>query len=350
MNQIKKVLYISKTHHPLNVVYSKGLRQNGIEVLSLYLKTNFRDFLKLAKFYRNEGKKFDLVVVGTESQQLVILSSLFSSKVIVYNAPLSSYERMIVSRELAPKFSLKAFYYWSLDFMAVHLADLTMVETNHQLEYFKKLFKISGKKLMRAWIGLDDDEFFYDPTVGKFNDFTVLFRGALLPEAGGEYVVKTAKILENKNIRFIMMCGGMLLKKIQKLADDLKPENLTLMTDFLPYEKLREIMQKSHISLGQLSDRVRLNRTIPNKAYESLAMKLPYLTAANTGILELLTPNETCLTCKPANAESLAEKILWARDNYQEAEKIAENGYQLYQKELKSDILARVLLDRIKTI
>lgn len=350
MNPVRGVLYLNQAHDPLNVVYAKGLQKNGIEVLSLYFKPSIRDFLKLAKFYKKEGRKFDLIIVGTGSPQLVVFSGLMSGKNVVYNAPLSTYERMIVSRELAPRFSPKAFYYWLLDFLAVHVADLTMVETDYQAEYFKKIFKVSGKKIFRAWVGVDDDEFFYDPAIKKFDVFTVLFRGALLPEAGAEYVVKAAKILENKNVKFIMISSGMLLGKIQKLINELKPLNLILVTDFLPYEKLRDTMQKCHISLGQLSGHIRLTRTIPNKAYESLAMRLPYLTASNSGILELLTPSETCLICRPADAQSLAEKILWAKNNYSLAEKVAENGYELYQKELKSNILARALLDRINTI
>lgn len=169
-----------------------------------------------------------------------------------------------------------------------------------------------------------------------------------MPEAGAEYVVKAAKMLEEKDVRFIMIGGGMLAEKIKELIAELKPANLEFITDFLPQNKLRETMQKCHLSLGQLSDHVRLARTIPHKAYESLAMRLPYLTAANSGVLELLIPNETCLTCDPADAESLAQKILWAKDNYSLAEKVAKNGYKLYQNKLKASILARTLMDRIQ--
>ena len=171
-----------------------------------------------------------------------------------------------------------------------------------------------------------------------------------MPEAGVEYVIKAAKILEGKNIKFIVIGGGILLEKTKELINELKPANLELVTDFMPREKLRETMQKCHLSLGQLSDHDRLSRTIPHKAYESLAMKLPYLTASNAGILELLKSGETCITCEPANAESLAEKIIWAKDNLQELERIAGNGYKLYCNQLVSHVLAKNLLDRIKDL
>ncbi|MDP3792252.1 MAG: glycosyltransferase, partial [bacterium] len=212
---------------------------------------------------------------------------------------------------------------------------------------FNNLFKISRNKLYRGWTGVNEDNFYYDSSIPKSEDFTVLFRGAFMPESGVEYAIRAAKILEDKNIKFVIIGGGILLGKVEKLIEELKLSNLELIADYLSYEKLREVIQKCHLSLGQLSDHDRLTRTIPHKAYESLAMKLPYLTASNCGILELLTPDETCLTCNPADAKSLAEKILWAKNNYFRVEKIAENGYKLYQDKLISRILAKNLLDRI---
>lgn len=342
-----KVLYISRSNNLVDRVYVEGLRGNGVEVLSLRFKINIHDLLGLTRLYWKNRKGLDLIMVGWDSPGLVVFANLISDKKIIYNAALSVYERLIVSRGLASMFSIKAFYYWFLDFVAVHLADLTMVETNHQADYFKKIFKVSVKKIHSVWTGVDGNEFFYDSTIAKFDIFTVLFRGALMPEAGAEYVVRAAKILENKNVEFIIIGGGILLDKIKELIKELKPKNLKLIIDFLPQEKLREIMQRCHLSLGQLSDHDRLIRTIPHKAYESLAMKLPYLTASSKGILELLKAGDTCITCKPANAESLAEKIIWAKNNPGELEKIAQNGYRLYQDKLKSYILAKNLLDKI---
>lgn len=345
-----RILYISRSNDPVDRVYIGGLKENGVEVLSLRLKINIHDLLGLARLYRKNRKNLDLIMVGWDSPGLVIFAYLISDKKIIYNAALSVYERLIVSRELASMFSIKAFYYWLLDFVAVHLADLTMVETNHQAGYFKKIFKVSEKKIHSAWTGVDGDEFFYDSTIVKFDIFTVLFRGALMPEAGAEYVVRAAKILENQNVKFIIIGGGILLEKTRKFVNELKPVNLELITDFVPYDKLRIIMQKCHLLLGQLSGHDRLTRTIPHKAYESLAMKLPYLTASSTGILELLKAGETCITCKPASAESLAEKIIWAKNNPGELERIAQNGYRLYQDKLQSRILAKNLLDRMADV
>lgn len=352
-NMVKKIIYLSypQLEFALNAVTIKGLRKNGIEIAEFHVKDRkIAGFFAAVSYYRHHSKNVDALVIGYDSPALVIVLRFFCRKPIVYNAVLSVYERIVVSRRLISKFSLKAIYYWLLDFMAVHLANLIFVESEHQTDYFKKIFKVSGNKVHRSWIGVDNDNFFYDPAIKKRDIFTVVFRGRLLPEAGAEYVVMAAKKLEAAGIDFIMLANGQEVGQIKMLIDNLRPKNLKFITAYLSNEELRSIMQSSHISLGQLNNHERLKRTIPHKVYESLAMKLPYLTAANTGILELVSERETCIICEPASAESLAEKILWAMNNPRELEKIAENGYKLYQNKLRPHILAQNLLDKMNCV
>jgi len=341
------ILYLSKSKlkHSVNAVYIKGLEQNGIDVIGFCSsRKGIEGYFDAVKFLRKKRKSASNIIVGYDSPGFVMLAKMVGRKRVIYNALCSVYERLVVSRELARPFSPKAFYYWLLDFLAVHSADLVMVETNNQAEYFKKLFWVKEKKLFRAWTGVDEDIFYHNAYTEKFPVFTVIFRGQFLPESGVEYAIKAAKILENENINFIIHGGGYRTAEIKKLIEELKPKNLSLMTDLLSSDELRTLMQKCRLSLGQLSAHPRLDRTIPHKCYESLAMKLPYLTAANKGVLELLKDGETCVICEPANVESLAEKILRAKNNRQELERIAENGHQLHKNDLRSKILAQKLL------
>lgn len=353
MSRIKKIIYLTYTRpeYSLNSVLIKGLKENGVDIPVFYSKDKaIHGFLKALSFYWDNSKNADMVMVGYNSQLLTFFLRPFCRKKIIYNAVLSEYERMVISRQLVPKLSPKGIYYWLLDFLATHSADLILVESNEQAKFFRKLFKIRKNKLYRNWIGSDETNFFYDPAIPKSGVFTVMFRGALMPEAGAEYLIKAAKILESEDINFVLVGGGLLMEKTEKLIRNINPKNLKHITDHLSYDDLRKIMQSSHISLGQVSHHVRLKRTLPHKLYETLSMKLPYLSSPNTGMLELLIPDKTCLLCNPADEKSLVEKILWAKDNPQELERIAQNGYQLYQNKLKSNILAKNLLDKIEKL
>ncbi len=345
-----KILYLShsRLNNFANSIYLKGLPEIDVGVEAYHIKKSLAGYFDVLK--KILKIKADLIMIGYDSSQLVFFCRLFTRKKIVYHAVLPVYERLITSRNLADRRSFKGIYYWLIDFFAFQTADLTMLETDHQIDFVSDFYTVAKERLFRAWTGVDGDDFFYDSSVSKLPVFTVLFRGAFMPEAGVEYALQAAKILENKNVYFVVIGGGILMAKIKILIEELKPKNLELISDFLPQEKLRKAMQQCHLSLGQLSDHIRLDRTIPNKAYESLALKLPYLTAHNTGILELLTPDQTCLTCNPANAESLAEKIMWAKNNYHQTEIIAEHGYELYQNTLQSNVLAKNLMAKIKLL
>ena len=99
------------------------------------------------------------------------------------------------------------------------------------------------------------------------------------------------------------------------------------------------------ISLGQFENNLRLERTIPHKCYETLAMNLPYVTAGTPAILEILKDGISSMLVNLADPKDLAEKILMLKNNPDLMGNIAENGYKLYQekftpKNTVKDILA----------
>src|SRR3990167_5649967 len=118
-----KVLYLSrsKLENSVNAVYIKGLRQNGVEVISFYSRgKGVKICLEAFKFLKKERSGADVLMVGYESPGLVFFLRLIWNKKLVYNALCSVYERMVIARGLVPKMSLKSFYYWLLDFFSVH--------------------------------------------------------------------------------------------------------------------------------------------------------------------------------------------------------------------------------------
>jgi glycosyltransferase involved in cell wall biosynthesis len=347
-----KILYIgfSRPDYSIDGIYINGLRKNGVEVVEAFFpEDTWKRLQSCIRAYLSHKHALDAVIIGYASPQAVIALWPWCRHMMIYNALCSEFERKIISRKLAPRVSFKGYYYWLLDYLAVRCASLVMLESDHQIEYFKQMFGCR-KKYFRAWTGVDGEKYFYRPNIRKREQFTALFRGRLLPEAGGECVVEAAKKLEGTGIQFLMMASGMELPKVQKLIETLQPSNLQLITAFLPIEEVRTKMQECHISLGQLSAHDRLTRTIPHKAYETLALGLPYLTARNPAVMELLKEGETCLACNPADADDLAKKILWAKEHQRELEAIAQAGHHLYQEQLTSSNLATRLIERLNTL
>ncbi len=341
-------LNITRDTPPRDAVYLNGLGENGVEIVErLDDSSSWKKFLNLFKKHWAIGKNYDFVWVGYTAHILVPFARLISRKKIIFNALGSLYEGIVVSRGLGSPFSPRSIYCWLIDFLAFHCASLSLVESNEQKKYIAKKFLVNEKKLLRAWTGADEKIFYYDPGIKKLPAYTVLFRGGFLPESGIEYVLEAAKILEKEDVKFRIIGWGMLEGMVEEMIKRLGLKNVEWIRNKLPLEELRVKMQECHLSLGQLSNHERLERTIPHKAFESITMKITYLTARNRGILELLTENQTCFCCNPADAKDLAQKILELKNRSELKGQVVENAYQLYLRELTPKILAKKILDSL---
>lgn len=332
-----------------DLVYLKNFDKMGHEIQ--YFQDTSKGivkFIKIARKYLKSTSKFNIIWVGYTAYILVPWIKIVTRKKIVFNASNSLYDGMIISRGVGSRFSYQSIKYWLIDFFSFLFSDIILVETNKQKEYISDKFFVDSKKIMRAWTGADDDTFFKDDSIKKSEVFTVVFRGGFLPESGVDCAVLAAKILKNENIKFRIIGWGMMENQIQKIISENNLSNVELFIGKnFPNDELRLMMQSCHLCLGQLSDHPKLQRTIPYKAFESLAMGMPYLTARKEGILELLEEGKTCLCFNPGDPEDLATKILEARDNSESTNKIASNGYDLYTSELRSDILAKNIISKI---
>ena len=342
-----KFLYVGAGKpYPFDRHIVDGLRDNGHEIDELSEDSEgFGKYRKLIKNLREAkkkgGAKYDAIFVGFACPLFVPVVRLCSGRGarVIFNAVSSQYEANIVSRDVRA-WSVQALKWWLVDFVSFRLSWKVLLESEAQADYVRRLWFIPRRKAVKAWSGLNEKDFFYEAGLPKRDKFTVLFRGRFLPESGIDTVIKAAKILENSDIEFVVVGHGFWYKEVNRLRQELSPKNATFLTKPLPIADLRRLMQSCRLSLGQMADHPRLDRTLPCKLFESLAMRLPYLTARNPAVLELLKENETCFCSEPGDPEDLAAKILHLRDRPEELDRVADNGYRLYKDKLTSKRLA----------
>lgn len=325
-----------------------GLKENGHDVFELIEKgRGVGKYIRFARLFWKEKRPYDGVIIGFTLPLLVPIVRCLSPGKIIFNALYSQYEANIVSRSADSPWSLATLKWWLIDFLSFHLSSQVLLESNAQIEFIHNLFFVPKKKLVRSWMGVDEEVFFCDTTVRKNEKFTVLFRGRFLPESGILTVIETAKKLENKNIQFLIIGHGFMYREVNALMEKLKPKNIETISGKLLGKELRSRMLSCHISLGQLANHPRLLRTLPSKLFESLALGLPYLTGRNIGMLELLREDENCLTVISDDPDDLAKKILYLKEHPEILERIAQAGYNLYKKELTSKILSREIVSAL---
>ncbi len=351
----KRVLYfgIINPDFSRNKIYADGLKANGVEVE--YCIDTSRGPIKFWKLFKKHWairNSYDAMIVGFPGYIAVPFAKIIAKrgKPVIFDALCSFYETQIISRDAYRGNPFRLVYVRTVDWLATRFADKVLVETEEQKKYFINSLGVNQKKLVVVYTGVDDTKFFSKSTDIKFPDFTVLFRGRITKEAGATYVLEAAKILENTGIKFLIIGFGWgdAIKAFNAKLAELNPSNVKYIKEQVPIDELREMMSKCHISLGQFEDNERLQRTIPHKAFESLSMKIPYITARTLGAGEVFKDMVHCLYCDVASGQDMAEKILKLRDDKILANKIADSAYELYTERFTPAKIVKPILDLIK--
>ncbi|HEU5114901.1 MAG TPA: glycosyltransferase [Candidatus Paceibacterota bacterium] len=340
-----RILFVHRNnHYPQDRHLIDGLRELGHDVFELKLASN----KGAIRAIRRESKDVDFIFIGFTAPLLAIAARIARPRAtIVFNAVLSQYEANIVSRGEYGFLGMRALKWRVIDSLSFAASSKVLLESDAQINFIREEFAVPGRKLIRSLSGLDERDFFFDSRVPKHSRFSVLFRGRFLPESGIDTVIRTAKILENEGVDFLIIGHGFLYKTVNALMAELAPKNVTKIEETLPIDELRRKMLSCHVSLGQVADHPRLRRTLPCKLFESLALKLPYLSGRNQAVLEVLTENVNCVMANPGDAEDLAAKIRLLRDSPALREKIARAGHDLYRHTLTSKALAKEVMDEL---
>lgn len=333
-----------------NRVLIKGLRKNGVEVIECN-DQSVGFFLKIKNLYSQHkkiGNDYDIIIVGYSpiSRFAVSFARLISRKKIVWDAFFSLYDAWVFDKKVVKPKSVKAGYYYFLDFLSCVLADKILLDTDEHIKYFVEIFKIEKEKFVKVLVGSDEDVFF--PREKKAGDrFIVHFHGSYIPLQGAKYIIRAAEKLKNENIIFRMV-GGRGQERLQsvELAKNLGLKNIEFV-DSVPYEKLQELIADSDLCLGIFGDTAKTQRVIPNKIYESIAMRKGVITADTPAIHEFFTNRKNILLCRTADAEDLAEKILELRNDSELRKKIAGGARDLFEKYCLPEKIVKKLLEDI---
>lgn len=288
-----------------------GLKSAGVDVLEVQDRTQgFKKFWNLYATHKIIKNGYDVMIVGFPGQIIVPFAKLISRKPIVFDAFASLYDGNVFDRKNCSPHSLKAFWYYFLDWFSCALADRVLIDTNEHARYFKDTFHVKEKKLIVVYHGIDDA--MYHPLNRPKNEkyFLAVFYGYITPLHGIEYVLGAMKKLEKENIRLWIIGGGQDYKKMKELAlNKLKLLNVDFFSVMPPAQLMGKIGQ-AHVGLGIFGNTDKVNRVIPNKVYELMAMGIPVITSDTPAIREKFVHKEDVYLCKRSNSDAIAQSII----------------------------------------
>ena len=321
--------------------YFKGLQDliSGVQVIHLNPKGLLKQIVKV----RKSQNKQSIYIVMSPSQYLTPLVWGLLSKKIILDAGWSLYEGTTISRGIRGLQSIKVYL---IDFIASQLAQRIILESNAQIDFYHKKFKIKKSKCVRLYTGVNEKNFipntnFHLPTNVFDSSKIVLFRGSYNHEGGLEVLAETTKILESQSITFWIFTP--------RLPAELEfSKNTIVDRNYYPPSIIARIQSACSISLGQLAKHERLNRTIPHKAYEAAFLGKAYLTGRNQGILEIFEEDKEISCFNPGDSIDLAKKILELFTDPELLKNLGLNMQVKYNKVASQTHLSKKLLNTIK--
>jgi glycosyltransferase involved in cell wall biosynthesis len=321
-----------------NRVLMTGLRNHGYTIIECRIDPRqHRGLTKYWKLFR-AGRhmahvKIDAVIVAFPGHTVVWLARLIFGKKIIFDAFLSLFDSNVYDRALYRAQTMMGMKDWLLDWYSCLLSSVVLVDTDEHVHFFAKHFFVSRRKLMTVRIGADPSIFYPRPTQ-KNQVFTVHFHGNFIPLQGLPYIIDAALLLKDQEIIFHIVGDGQEGIKIRQKISIHKLESQVRFIGRVPFEEVPSYIAVADACLGIFGDTEKAKRVIPNKVYEYLAMAKPVLSARTKALQELFVDGDTVLMSRSADARDLADKILFLKRNRNQAQTIAQNGYEFFRQQL----------------
>lgn len=351
-NKTLKVCYfgICDMSFSRNKIYSDALRAYGVQVVEcVTTKRGVGKYVDLIIKHWKMRNSYDVLIVGYPGYVTTLLAKLISKKRVVFDALCSRYDSDIISRNAHEGSVFKKYLINVVDWSAFVSADCVLVETQAQKKFIVRRLGLPEQRIVVMYTGTDESVFKTMGTVKKQNRFTVLFRGRIMSEAGVPTILRAAEILKEEDIYFdiIGFGWGSWVEEAKNIYMALSREKVIWTEKQLPFGELLDRMSQADISLGQFGASERLERTVPHKAYESMLLRIPYITANAYGIKEIMEDGKHCLMVPPEDHYALADAILKLKNNSHIRESLVSNAEDLYKSMYSNKVVGSRLLEEI---
>ena len=342
--------------YPRNRVIRKGLAKAGADVLQARVAMDRllrwpRLLLQSLKLLLSSGRPDAIIVpeCDLETFPLAWMIGRILGALLVYDAFYSRWDALVNDEQEVSRDSSKARLTWLLEKFTLEHSDLVISDTLAHCEYIADLYGVDRSRFERVFIGADD-ELFHPVPGAEEKDFLVHYNGFYHRLQGAPAIIEAAVMLKDEpGIRFEMIGkrDSSAFKEVMEKIDQHKPANVVFV-DTLPIEQMPGRMAKASVCLGIFGKTGFGERVFPNKGFQTLAMGIPLITRESRGSKEVGNSGELFLAVPPEDGKSLAEGILFLKNNPQKRKEIGQKGRALYEKRFAPGPIGSLLLARIK--
>jgi glycosyltransferase involved in cell wall biosynthesis len=232
---------------------------------------------------------------------------------VVFDAFISLYDTLVSDRAMVAAGSIRARLVWGIEWLALRLADVILVDTDQHGDFFAGEFGIPRERFQTILVGAERE--FWDsrqaatePPADINTDLpTILFYGQLIPLHGLDAILDAIGRTRDDPFRWLLIGSGQDEPKLRRFLD----EEVAAKVRWLPwidYGQLPSVIRAADVALGIFGTSDKAARVIPNKAFQIIAAGTPLITRESPAIQGLAKRYPNSIRAVPAgDGEALAE-------------------------------------------
>jgi glycosyltransferase involved in cell wall biosynthesis len=260
---------------------------------------------------------------------------------------ISLYDTVVNDRKIMSRYHPAAWVLYGLEWLACRLAGNVFMDTAPHAAYIERLYILPTNTVEWIPVGVEASHFPRQPYPKSFNpeEIDVLFYGQFIPLHGIDSILDAALLDKSGCIHWTIVGNGQLSTHIDERIDQEGIKSIRRI-NWVDYENLVKLIQKSDICLGIFGTSQKAQNVIPNKLYQIMAAGKPFVTANTPGMKSIeLNDNIAVALCKPGDAASLYEVVRRL------ASQIQQHPQQTFQAALKLPIIdATVVSIRLERV
>ncbi len=331
----------------------KGLAEAGYEVALCRTDVpgftgKYRDLRRRWKECRENAAAIYVVFLGHYLMPLAWYLGKRSKIPVIFDVFLSLHETEVYDRRRVSRFSPKAWLLWFTDWLACHLADVVLIDTEEDKNYFIKKYGVNPKKILVLPVGCRSDLFQPQPqpkpeTKPQPQPFRIEFHATYIPLQGADIILTAARELQKlrENVTFTLI-GSQMEQALRPVVTEWGLTNI-LFHPSVPIEQIPHFIHEADVCLGIFGTSAKADRVIPNKAYEVIACGKPLITGRTTAARRVFRDGGDVLLSALGDAGELVEKILLLKKDAALRSAIAAGGLALSQKQFTAEMIVAPL-------
>jgi glycosyltransferase involved in cell wall biosynthesis len=286
-----------------------------------------------------------IVFLGFLAQPLVPVAVLLRARPLAVDFFISLYDTLCLDRCVFTPggpvgLFLKAFDRWCL-----RRANLLLTDTEDHADFLAETFGVARERFTVIPVSANPEIFKPMPRAPRSPEkIRVVFHATFLPLHGAEIVYAAARLLGTESHIEIEIIGtGRTSEALDRRLDEWKLENVRRIP-WIEYQQLGAALAEADICLGgHFSDNPKAGRVIPGKVYQYLAVARPVILGDTPANRRVFTHLQNAYFCETGSADDLARAIWELSNDRSLRERIARNGYILFQEKFHPDVLAEEL-------